>query len=1079
LHFPRRRAKLSATEDVVRHPNLQETQMKLFKTIAATACALAVASAAQAAEYKDSSENYEMNHMLATGDNGGTGFGAWEIESHGSGEGWAGCGIWDPSANDFQGDWAGKTRAFGIIGKGDSYGINAYRPFRAPLAVGDSFSLEMAVNWDGNGALDSLKGFALLAKGGTFQALTINHRSNPGNIAINGETNSAVLNAFGTYPIKWKFTAKDESTITVSANSREDGTTLYEEDWTVETSAIDGFRLQSSGQNAREDGAPEGEAQAWADRRQTYFDNFVLEIAGELPDLVDLELKSDDWAVSHATQTLSFTLARPSATGALDVSVKSSDESFVPSATVSFADGETEVAFTLDATLTGYGNYAKLTASAVGCNPGTFEVKGPKYRVNNGPDDSVSFFPGDAAAIWINWDGEVRDDSKVKLVATPEGVIDVPTDWVLPDEGEIYVQSSVKALAPGEASLAITYDDVEMWSCRFNVLKKGFSLSGPTSVKTGSTHTYYLSVVTDQENEPAVFSVTGTASATVTPDSFDKVYPNESKEVSLEFGDVPGSVTLSVATTEGELGAELPIEVTEPVDPSKFDSYVAYDDASLYEGTFNFDSTGAGAEGFQPWGVYKTGAEYGGTFVGGDDGGFPAILTDGQTMAIYANGGGSPDYAIFRPFALDSETGRPKDLQPGQKASVEFVVPESTGTLYVQFSRVWDGVPYKRCEVYAADYHVGVNVALGNDQEQKTELDWSANPRRIAVSLQRAADGSDYTLNLAGYNEAGELEDIFQHVVDSDVGEWGDGIQAIVIGAYNMGGGENMPFNKLAITQEEEPVKVRTIGIMGTWNMDATGDYDFYVGPAEAGDPIGTVALAVSPDDGRVALSADSVEVPGDDVAKFTVTVTSLPGEGEENVTYTITATPANAEIPPAEFNLTPTAAYVSLSSENWEHTTDETEIWLCLRASPSFYGTYAITSEDAAVLAVPEASASIDLNEGQTEAWFNVTIEGVGQAHIYATMGETVRDYGFTVNQGADVEQPEIPAPTVVKGKGLSWKASDLAGYTLRGTAALGDPPTAASWSDLVEGVDYETDGETVTVLYTSAYNFIAIVAK
>ena len=68
---------------------------------------------------------------------------------------------------------------------------------------------------------------------------------------------------------------------------------------------------------------------------------------------------------------------------------------------------------------------------------------------------------------------------------------------------------------------------------------------------------------------------------------------------------------------------------------------------------------------------------------------------------------------------------------------------------------------------------------------------------------------------------------------------------------------------------------------------------------------------------------------------------------------------------------------------------------------------------------------------------------------------------------------------PAVVKGKGLSWKASELEGFTLRGTATLGDPPTAASWSDLVEGVDYETDGENITVLYTSAYNFIAIVAK
>ena len=158
--------------------------MKFFKSIAATVCALAVTAAAHPYAYFDSAANYDLNHTLATGDNGGDGVGAWELESHdGSGDGWAGCGIWDPSANDFQGDWAGKKQAFGIIGKGDGYGVNAFRPFRAPLAVGDSFSLEMGVNWDGNGGIDSLKGFALLA--GDLQVLTINHRSNPGVIAIN------------------------------------------------------------------------------------------------------------------------------------------------------------------------------------------------------------------------------------------------------------------------------------------------------------------------------------------------------------------------------------------------------------------------------------------------------------------------------------------------------------------------------------------------------------------------------------------------------------------------------------------------------------------------------------------------------------------------------------------------------------------------------------------------------------------------------------------------------------------------------------------------------------------------------
>jgi len=1021
--------------------------MKFFKTIAATACALAVAGAAQAATYTDSSANYPDGWN--SGSNGGDGFGAWSITSTSGSDGWAGFGIWDPSANEFQGSWAGKTAAFGMIGKGEGFSVLASRPFRAALAAGDSFALDMAVNWDSN-LEGSQKGFALTAGG--EDVVVVNHGAYPGHIYINGDDSSEELNASGTYPISWKFTAKDDTTLTISANSRTNDATLYEADLTVSTSAIDGFRLQSIGQyNENED------------RRQSYYDNFALEIAGELPELTTLTFSAAEWAVTSPSQTLNYTLTRSSAAGELDVTVSSSDESFVPGTAVSFADGETEVSFTLNATLTGQGNYAKLTAAATGCDPATFEVKGPNYHVNNGSDSPVSFLAGETADIWINWNGGSRDDSKLTLTADPEGVIEVPTDWSLPEEGDVYVQASVTALASGDADLILAYDGIEMARCKFSVLPFGFELSGPTTAKTGTSAVYTLSGTFATGSDEADISVT-TGDATVDPTFIEEVVNGQTYDLTVTFGETAGTVTLSV-TNSNHYVASLDIAVSEPVDPSDFDSYVAYDDASLYEGIFDFEALGAGQEGFQPWSVFKDSAQHGDAIVTTADGGFPAILTDGKAFAIYANGN-DPDYAIYRPFV--------NDLQPGQKASIEFVVAENPGSaLYVQFARVWEGTPYSRFEFWANGSGYGVNV----DGAEGTALGWAVKPRRVVASIQLAADGSEYTIDLAGYDEGAEfVSDIYQHVVKADIGSWGEGIQGIAIGGYNLA--TDCIFNKLAIEQVEEPVVTRTISISGTWNPDAAGDYEFSVVPSAGGEAIGTVALSVSPADGLVSLSADSVELTGDDPATFTVTLSELPAE---ETTFTITATPADETVSAATYDITPVEAFCYLNSENWEHTTDDTEIWISLSSSPSRYGTYTITSSDEAVLTVPEASASITVDAENTEAWFNVLIAGAGQASIVATLSEEVScDFGFTVNEGSGPADPFFTGKTTgfvsangtlmpsfgVTERGLVFPAADLDGATLTAVDALGEDG-AESWTSLKQGVDYVVEGDDLIVLF------------
>lgn len=208
------------------------------------------------------------------GGNRGSGFGNWSLAvAQGSGNGWSGCGIWDPSANGFAGTWAAKTRAFGLVGKGSGWSVRASRPFARALRRGDAFSLEMALNWDSNRD-GAEKGFALVAGGKDI--VTVNHGSYPGNIFLNGDGSHDALNAFGVHPMVWTFTAADEKTLRVEATRRDGGGGVFATDLAVATSAIDGFRLQSANQNPEDSGSD-------GDKRQSYFDDFRLFLGEDPP----------------------------------------------------------------------------------------------------------------------------------------------------------------------------------------------------------------------------------------------------------------------------------------------------------------------------------------------------------------------------------------------------------------------------------------------------------------------------------------------------------------------------------------------------------------------------------------------------------------------------------------------------------------------------------------------------------------------------------------------------------------------------------------------------------------------------
>lgn len=916
---------------------------------------------------EDSAANYTAETFV-NGANEGSGFGAWEF--------WNAAPTLANSTDGVCGDINsenGVSFRFAQDGVEDHYGYcNGYRGFNA-LNPGDVLTFRFTCAYCGGN-----RGLDLFANGGHEESdkiANVINLSGDNEYSVNG---SVIASNWAPHAVSEVTVSQlaDGIQIAIKRTSTEEGVEDLEYSTKVETaSKLTGIGLYAGG----------WEWNDGADVENYAFYVNDLKIEGTPPS--DTLSLNGPWSAG-ASGDLEFTLSRQNSEGSLEVSISSSYPEFasVPES-VTFADGETELKFNVAVTILGNENSSVIKAFADGVKEASYDVKGPKFTFSTYSNvllkdsPAVDFYSDNLKVEW-----GAADESLAAIASTDEGVVTISLvdDWAEGERGS-YSKWAVKPVDAGKASIELTYDGVKMCDYEFTVLAPSFSISGPASVKTGSVHDYTLSVVTKNASEPAVVSATGGAS--VDPASFDEVYPETPVTFSVTFPETAGTVILSAATPEGELAVEFPVTVTEPVDPSKFDDFVAYDDASLYDEGFNFDANGAGAEGFQAWGVYKTGAEYGGTFVGGDDGGFPAILTDGKTMAIYANGGASPDYAIFRPFV--------NDLQPGQKASVEFVVPEGSGTLYVQFARVWEGVPYSRFEAYVSDYNVGVNIngAAGDSKA----LGWSANPRRIVASVQRAADGSDYTLKLFGYNEGSEFpDDLYTHVVDSDVGEWYDGIQGIVIGAYNMGGGENMPFNKLAISQEEEPVTARSIDwAYGVWNPDAAGEYDFAISATT--EDIGEVALSVEPSDGALSLSIDTVDLTGKTLAPFTVTLSSEAKEGDS---FTITATPADTTVAQIEYNVTVSGTYVTLSCDNWEYPESAGEIWLALTASLSKYGTYTISTEDVGVLTVPDDSKSITV-DSPDQKWFNVTIVGPGQAKIYATAEgatEPAAEFGFTI---------------------------------------------------------------------------------
>lgn len=231
----------------------------------ATIVALAFVSATTSATAStiiaaDNAGNYGGG--WTNGSNGGTGFGPWTLSAGGGTGGFGGNFIGNP-ANSGITNFG--TQAFAQFANpaGSGAFANADRALSQALVVGDTLSLQWAVNWDSDGSGN--KGFNIYAGGtGGTQLVNVNQGGSPGNITVNG-TNTGF--GYGTNPMTWTFQMTNSTTLSVTGTPRDGIGSSYSGSFTV-SGAPDAIRFYSSNL-------------ASGSNREPYFNNLQVQAVPE------------------------------------------------------------------------------------------------------------------------------------------------------------------------------------------------------------------------------------------------------------------------------------------------------------------------------------------------------------------------------------------------------------------------------------------------------------------------------------------------------------------------------------------------------------------------------------------------------------------------------------------------------------------------------------------------------------------------------------------------------------------------------------------------------------------------------
>ena len=213
--------------------------------------ALALAGTALGSVNVDSAANYAGG--WTNGANGGGGFGAWSITTN-AGAGWAGCGIWDSAAASLNLGYS-----FGFVAKGAGAVITLDRSFSAALAAGDTFKLDLGLNYDSGSGGN--KGFAL--RTADNREIVVVNQGASEVVTVNG---AAAFTNYGVNTMYWTFTQVSATQVTVYATGRSGAETFTATVRTNVSSFLANVHFYASGITNDAD----------AEFRQIYFDSLTL-----------------------------------------------------------------------------------------------------------------------------------------------------------------------------------------------------------------------------------------------------------------------------------------------------------------------------------------------------------------------------------------------------------------------------------------------------------------------------------------------------------------------------------------------------------------------------------------------------------------------------------------------------------------------------------------------------------------------------------------------------------------------------------------------------------------------------------
>jgi hypothetical protein len=199
----------------------------------------------------DNGANYSEG--WGNGSNGGTGFQAWNIWSSDGTGGSGGNFIGNPVSGGVTGMAANSFSLYANPNGSGAY-ANAERRLNTSLAIGQTLSFQWSINYDSGSGGN--KGFSLYSGG--EEILYINNAGSA-DITCNGGN---VGFAYGTNAMIWSFTRTDATTISVTANGRNE-TDSFSTNIVAASGAIDRVKFYAS-------------AMQRGDEAQPYFNNLAV-----------------------------------------------------------------------------------------------------------------------------------------------------------------------------------------------------------------------------------------------------------------------------------------------------------------------------------------------------------------------------------------------------------------------------------------------------------------------------------------------------------------------------------------------------------------------------------------------------------------------------------------------------------------------------------------------------------------------------------------------------------------------------------------------------------------------------------